>query len=351
MHKMDEITYEHTEMIRTEELTKVYGGGVKALDNVSFSVNKGEVFGFLGPNGAGKSTTIMILTTLLDPSGGKAYVNGCEVTKNRQQARMNLGYVAQSLSVDDVLTGEENLWLQAGFYNLSRDDKRKRLNEVLELVGLNERRGDLVETYSGGMRKRLDIAAGLIHHPRILFLDEPTLGLDTQTRREIWRYITRLREEVGMTIFVTTHYMEEADQICDRIGIIDQGRVIALDTPHNLKKSLGGDLITFSFSDKADKNEITEALKKLAAEPFIKKVNSFGSKENTYIAVTDDGEASLPLFFSSLEKMNAKISRVMLKTPSLDDVFVSFTGSNLREEYSHKEKGASEDSNMRRLRP
>lgn len=350
MQQVTETLQQEKEMIRTENLSKVYPGGTRALEDVSFSVHEGEIFGFLGPNGAGKSTAIMILTTLLEPSGGKAFVNGYEVTKNRQEARMNLGYVSQALSVDDILTGEENLLLQAGFYNIPGKIKRSRLNEVIELVGLSDRRNDLVETYSGGMRKRLDIAAGLIHRPRILFLDEPTLGLDTQTRREIWRYITRLREEEKMTIFVTTHYMEEADQICDRIGIIDQGRLLALDTPFNLKKNLGGDLIIFSFSGNVTEYDIDKSLQSLREESFIKKVNAYTSGEDTYVAVTDDGEATLPLFFSALEKLNVKVGRVTLKTPTLDDVFVSFTGSELREEYSSREKNEMADSSMRRLR-
>lgn len=337
-------------MIEADELSMVYPGNIKALEKISFSVEEGEIFGFLGPNGAGKSTAIMILTTLLQPTGGRAYVNGFEVSKNRLQARMNIGYVSQGLSVDDILTGEENLILQAGFYNIPSKDRSNRIDEVLNLVSLSDRKKDLVETYSGGMRKRLDIAAGLVHRPRILFLDEPTLGLDTQTRREIWHYITELRDREKMTIFVTTHYMEEADQICDRIGIIDQGKILALDTPEELKKTLGGDIITFSFSDDIKADDARKAFDVLCKKKIISEISSAGSDNNTFSAVTADGEVALPLFFSTLEKAGLKVSRVTLKSPTLDDVFVSFTGSELREEYSNREKNEAIASGMRRLR-
>jgi len=341
---------EKKEMIRAESLSKIFPGNIKAVDNVSFSVYEGEIFGFLGPNGAGKSTTIMIFTTLLKPSAGKAFVNGFEVTASRQQVRMSMGYVSQDLSVDDALSARENLWLQAGFYNLPGEVRKRRVAEVLKLVGLEERSGDLVETYSGGMRKRLDIAAGLIHRPRILFLDEPTLGLDIQTRREIWRYIARLREEEGMTIFLTTHYMEEADQICDRIGIIDHGRLITIDTPANLKKSLGGDVITFSFTPETAENDAFKALQKLKAQPFIKKITPLENQEKSFVAVTGNGEETLPLFFAALEGLAVKIGKITLKIPSLDDVFLYYTGRELREERSSKEKSIQERFTMRRLR-
>lgn len=341
---------ERTEMIRTENLVKVFPGGNKAVDDVTFSVYEGEIFGFLGPNGAGKSTTIMILTTLLDATGGKAFVSGFDVSRNRQQVRLNLGYVSQVLSVDDALSGEENLWLQGGFYNLPREERNKRVHEVLELIGLQQRRKDLVETYSGGMRKRLDIAAGLIHRPRVLFLDEPTLGLDIQTRREIWSYIRRLREEAGMTIFLTTHYMEEADQICDRIGIIDHGRLVIIDTPANLKRSLGGDLIFFDFAASLVKLEQEKALQQLEEQHFIKKINPRGSDPHGFVAVCSDGEADLPRFFAVLEQIKVKVSRVTLKIPSLDDVFLAYTGSELREEHVDKEKNMQDRFTMGRLR-
>ncbi|RJX24772.1 MAG: ATP-binding cassette domain-containing protein [Dethiobacter sp.] len=236
-------------------------------------------------------------------------------------------------------------------YNLPAEVRKKRIAEVLKLVGLEERSGDLVETYSGGMRKRLDIAAGLIHRPRILFLDEPTLGLDIQTRREIWRYIARLREEEGITIFLTTHYMDEADQICDHIGIIDHGRLIIIDTPANLKKSLGGDLIIFSFTPETPPDAALRALEKLQEQPFIKKLSPLiKDQEKSFVAVTGSGEETLPLFFTALEGLDVKIGKITLKVPSLDDVFLYYTGRELREERSSKEKSIQERFTMRRLR-
>ncbi|MEM4302989.1 MAG: ATP-binding cassette domain-containing protein, partial [Candidatus Caldarchaeum sp.] len=227
-----------TEAIVAEDLVKVFGKLV-AVDRVWLSVREGELFGFLGPNGAGKTTTINILTTLLRPTSGRAVVGGYDVVAQAEKVRRGVGLVPQDLTVDDELTGWENLMLQAGLYHIPKHEARKKAAEVLELVGLMDAAKRKVETYSGGMRKRLELAAGLIHNPEILFLDEPTLGLDVQTRAAIWDYIKRLRKELGMTVFLTTHYMDEADALCDRIAIIDHGRIKALDTPANLKASLG----------------------------------------------------------------------------------------------------------------
>jgi len=225
-------------IIEAHGLTKVYPGGIVAVNNVSFSVNEGEIFGFLGPNGAGKSTTIAMLTTLISPTKGTATINGIDITRHAYQARLELGFVSQDLAVEDALSGYDNLRLQAGFYHIPRTEAQVRIAEVLKMVDLTARAKDKAETYSGGMRKRLDIACGLIHRPRILFLDEPTLGLDIQTRREIWKYINTLREEIKMTIFLTTHYMDEADSLCDRVAIIDRGIIKTLDTPAALKDAL-----------------------------------------------------------------------------------------------------------------
>ncbi len=236
-------------IIEARGLTKVYPGGIRAVDNVSFSVYEGEIFGFLGPNGAGKSTTIALLTTLISPTSGTATVGGLDITKNPYQVRLALGYVSQDLAVEDALTGYENLRLQAGFYHIPKKEADKRIDEVLEMVDLKNRAKDKAETYSGGMRKRLDIACGLIHRPRLLFLDEPTLGLDIQTRREIWKYVKHLREEIRMTIFLTTHYMDEADSLCDRIAIIDRGVIKTLDTPASLKSAIRGEVANPTLDD------------------------------------------------------------------------------------------------------
>lgn len=236
-------------IIEAQGLTKVYSGGIVAVDNVSFSVKEGEIFGFLGPNGAGKSTTIALLTTLLSPTKGTATINGIDITKHPYQARLELGFVSQDLAVEDALSGFDNLRLQAGFYHLTRAETRDRIAEVLKMVDLSHRAKDKVETYSGGMRKRLDIACGLIHRPRILFLDEPTLGLDIQTRREIWKYVNHLREEIRMTIFLTTHYMDEADSLCDRIAIIDRGVIKTLNTPSALKEEIRNEVENPTLDD------------------------------------------------------------------------------------------------------
>ncbi|MEM3448458.1 MAG: ATP-binding cassette domain-containing protein, partial [Nitrososphaerota archaeon] len=228
--------------IVVERLVKRFGN-IVAVDEVSFTVNRGELFGFLGPNGAGKTTTISILTTLLKPTSGRALVGGFDVESEADKVRRIVGLVPQDITVDDDLTGWENLMLHAGLYHLDRQEAKRRAREVLELVNLLDAASRKVETYSGGMRKRLELAAGLMHHPQILFLDEPTLGLDVQTRTAIWDYVKRLRNELGMTIFLTTHYMDEADTLCDRIAIIDHGKIRAIDTPTNLKNSLGGDII------------------------------------------------------------------------------------------------------------
>jgi ABC-2 type transport system ATP-binding protein len=226
--------------IQVDGLTKVYRGGITAVKAISFAVEQGEIFGFLGPNGSGKTTVMQILTTLVLPSAGRALVMGTDVVRRADEARRCLGYVSQDLAVDDCLTGRENLSLQARFYGLPRREARSRSDEVLDLVGLTDRADDLVETYSGGMRKRLDIAGALLHRPSVLLLDEPTLGLDSQTRTAIWDYARQLRTRAGITIFLTTHYIDEADGVCDRIAVIDQGEIRAIGAPRELKARHGG---------------------------------------------------------------------------------------------------------------
>ncbi|MEM4597729.1 MAG: ATP-binding cassette domain-containing protein, partial [Thermoplasmata archaeon] len=211
-------------IIETVDLKKIYSGNVVAVDGINLKINKSEIYGFLGLNGAGKTTTIKILSTLIKPTSGKAFINGMDVVKEQEKVRKIIGLVPQDLSVDDDLKGIENLELQAEFYGMNKEDARKKAKELLELVDLYHAKDKYVSTYSGGMRKRLDLISGLMHEPEILFLDEPTLGLDVQTRTKMWEYIRTLRKEFGITIFVTTHYLEEADQLCDRVGIIDRGK-------------------------------------------------------------------------------------------------------------------------------
>ncbi|MCJ2539744.1 MAG: ATP-binding cassette domain-containing protein, partial [Candidatus Thermoplasmatota archaeon] len=231
-----------TPAISVEGLTRDFDE-VKAVDNISFQVRRGEMFGFLGPNGAGKTTTISMMCTLLHPTSGKVNVWGHDAQREPDKVRSEIGIVFQDQSVDEDLTGYENMWFHARLYKVERAIIDQRIHEMLDMVELTDRAHDQVKTYSGGMKRRLEIARGLLHHPHVLFLDEPTLGLDPQTRRHIWDYIRKLNEEEGVTIFLTTHYMDEADELCDRIAIIDHGRIVAMDTPNGLKASMGGDVV------------------------------------------------------------------------------------------------------------
>ncbi|MFQ5836319.1 MAG: ATP-binding cassette domain-containing protein [Candidatus Bathyarchaeia archaeon] len=309
-------------VIEASDLTKRFGTLV-AVDHVSFSVEEGEIFGFLGPNGAGKTTTINMLTTLLNPTEGSAKVGGFDVKKQDGKVREIVGLVPQDITVDDDLTGMENMMLQAKLYHVPTEVARERIREALGLVGLSDAANRRVETYSGGMRKRLELAEGLIHYPKVLFLDEPTLGLDVQTRVVMWDYIKKLRDEHRITMFLTTHYMEEADILCDRIAIIDHGKIVALDTPQNLKDSLGGDIIELEFNRKMD--DQTETLRSL---PQVKDVKKIG---DMYRIKVSKGEKALPEIMENMLKMNLRISRVSLVKPTLDQVYLEYTGRSLRE--------------------
>ena len=333
-------------IIKTENLTKNYSGNIKAVDSVSFEVEEEEIYGFLGPNGAGKTTTILMLITLLKPTSGKATVCGFDISKEQAKVRGNIGYVSQDTAVDENLTGRENLLLQGRFYHLPKEVLEKRINEVLEMVDLADRASSLVSTYSGGMRKRLDIAEGLIHRPRVLFVDEPTLGLDIQTRHKIWEYIQRLREEAHMTIFLTTHYMDEADKLCDRIGIIDYGQIKVIGEPNELKSQIGGDIITLRFTNQTNNNAdnaLTEIKKLQAIENIVPIKDSFN-------VVAKDGETTVPKIFEVAEKMGTTIESISLKRPTLDDVFMAYTGRELREETGSKEDLMKERIRMWRVR-
>lgn len=334
-------------IIEVNNLTKVFPNGVTAVDGVSFTVAEGEIFGFLGPNGAGKSTTIAMLTTLIAPTSGSATVADADIMRQATKVRFAIGYVSQDLAVDDNLTGYDNLRMQAGFYHLTREQAKQRIDEVLAMVELTDRAKDLVETYSGGMRKRLDIACGLIHRPKLLFLDEPTLGLDIQTRREIWRYVNHLRNETKMTIFLTTHYMDEADILCDRIAIIDHGQIKALDTPTALKQTLGGDRVEFHF-DAGTPEEIAKAVETVRALAFVEEVRDLG--EAKYSALVTSGESAIPSIFEAVVGQPAKIGSITVKRPSLDEVFLHYTGRELREEGGGQESAFRSRMVMRRTR-
>jgi len=301
--------------IEVDNLTKKFKDLV-AVDRVSLTVSRGEIFGFLGPNGAGKTTIIKILATLLRPSSGQAVVNGYDVVRQAASVRRSIGMVFQDPSLDERLTAEENLLFHAVLYRVPRWEALKRAGELLELVGLSERRRDLVRTFSGGMRRRLEVARGLLHHPAVLFLDEPTLGLDPQTRSHIWEHIRLLHRELGTTVFLTTHYMEEAE-VCGRIGIIDYGRIIALDTPAGLKRLVGGDVVTVKATDN-----------KVLMDRVQERFGLSGKPDGDFVYFeTLQGESFIP----ELARAVPDIREVRLRQPTLEDVFLKLTGRAIRD--------------------
>ena len=328
--------------IELKSLTKSFGD-VIAVNDISLSVKNGEIFGFLGPNGAGKSTTIMILTTLLKPTSGQALLSGFDVMTNAKQVRQNIGYVQQETTVDEYLTGRENLLLQAKLNHIPKNEINKRIDEILELIELTDKQDKPVGTYSGGMRKRLDIAGGLLHRPKVLFLDEPTVGLDIQTRRKIWGYIKKIHDEFEMTIFLTTHYMEEADKLCDRIGIIDGGKIQVIDSPENMKKAMGNEVISIILEEEKNYNSFLSELKKIE---FVNKINEDGSKLTLFAS---NGTEVIPKIFQISSELNIKIISISLTQPTLDDVFISYTGHEIRDDDSGFNR-KREHAKMKRLR-
>ena len=319
-------------IIEVKNLTKQFNG-LTAVDHVSFEVKKGEIFGFLGPNGAGKSTTINMLSTLLIPTEGEATINSFNVLTQRDDVRKSIGLVFQDPSLDDRLTAEENLRFHAKLYGVPKEEYKKRMEEVLHLVDLWDRKEGIIKTFSGGMKRRLEIARGLVHYPQVLFLDEPTLGLDPQTRAHLWEYILRLKKERAMTIFMTTHYMNEAEN-CDRIAIIDYGKIVALDTPVNLKKQVGGDIIKMTSGQH---RKLKEELEKR----YNKEVKEEDGKLRLEVA---DGEKFLPHLFNELD---TKIDSIELHKPTLDDVFLHLTGRKIREEEASSKDRLREHSRRR----
>jgi ABC-2 type transport system ATP-binding protein len=310
------------DIIATENLTKTFDG-FTAVDHIKFSVKEGEIFGFLGPNGAGKTTTIKMLTTLLYPTEGSASIAGFDILKQRANVRENIGIVFQEPALDTELTCRENLDFHARMYGLPQETRKKRIVEVLTLVDLFDKKDVLVKYYSGGMKRRLEIARGLMHSPRVLFLDEPTLGLDAQTRRAIWEYIKQLNKDENTTIFLTTHYMDEADFLCDRIGIIDHGKILIMNTVDNLKKSVGNDVITLSCSD------IETLQKRLEQESWISKITPHASFLTLGV---ERGEEKIPVIFDIARTVNVSISSIDVRKPTLDDVFLYYTGRSIREQ-------------------
>ncbi|MGQ9760244.1 MAG: ATP-binding cassette domain-containing protein [Candidatus Methanomethylicaceae archaeon] len=303
-------------IIETVGITKIFKN-IVAVDHIDLSVEEGEIFGLLGPNGAGKTTLLSMLATLLRPTAGTARINGYNILRHPAMVRKSIGMVFQAPSSDDLLTGWENLYLHALMFGVPSDVRRERIEEVLELVDLKERAKDLVKTYSGGMRRRLELARGLIHKPKILLLDEPTLGLDPQTRGHIWKYIKRLARDERVTILMTTHYMEEADALCDRVAIIDHGRIKALDSPAKLKMKIGKSMIRAKVNN--------PNLEKIMNLPYVSKVEV---KDRDVIIILSEVGAHIQEVLCNL----GEASFVELREPTLNDVFLNLTGREIREE-------------------
>ena len=309
-------------IIETRKLVKKYGD-LAAVNGIDLKISEGEIFGLLGPNGAGKTTILNILSCMLLPTSGEAYVNGYNVVKHVQQVRESIGIVFQDPAIDDNLTGRENMEIHAMLYDVPSKLAKQRIDEALELVELTDRANSLVKTYSGGMRRRLEIARGLVHRPKVLFLDEPTIGLDPQTRAKIWDYIEALAKQEKMTIIITTHYMDEADRLCDRVAIIDLGEIKAEGSPGELKKQLGGDVITVKT------RSINKLAKMVSKLDFVKSVN----KTNGEVKINlENGEAHMADVVGAVRDQGIPIEAITLHEPTLNDVFLHFTGREIREE-------------------
>jgi len=318
-----------TNSIEVSEIVKSFGT-LTAVKGVSFDVKEGEFFGFLGPNGAGKTTLIRMLTTLLKPTSGTAKVAGLDVVENPREVRKNIGVVPQAMTSDLDLTGIENMDIYGKFYEIPKRERKDRISYLLDIVGLSQRGNDLVASYSGGMRRRLEIAKALMHRPKILFLDEPTIGLDPQSRHVIWELLRKLRaEDPSITIFLTTHYMEEAEVLSDRVAIIDSGSIIAIGTTKQLKTDLpGNDIITISFSNLSE--TLAEALKeRIGGLSFVHKIQKEDSTLRVYV---DNGAKNLPTLLDEIKSQGGQVSSVGIHEQSLEDVFIHYTGKSIREE-------------------
>lgn len=305
-----------TNAVEVRSLAKAYGK-LRAVDGITFEVESGEMFGFLGPNGAGKTTTISMLCTLVKPTSGSAQVAGRDVVSERERVRKNIGLVFQDPTLDELLTAEQNLRFHGVLYGLRRSDLKDRMTKVLKMVELEGRRHDLVRTFSGGMRRRLEIARGLLHSPRVLFLDEPTVGLDPQTRLHIWDYIDELSRTEDITIFLTTHYLEEAER-CSRIAIIDAGKIVAIDTPAALKASVGDDCVTLQTED--DLESARQIKERLGVDAVVESA--------LLTCMVPNGEAFIPRL---IEALDVGVRSISTRKPTLDDVFVKYTGRAIRD--------------------
>ena len=314
-------------IIKVENLSKQFGE-LTAVNNISFEVDEGSIFGFLGPNGAGKTTTINILCTLLAPTSGKTFIAGHDCLKEPSEVRKNIGIVFQDTTLDKDLTAYENLMFHAYLYDVRKSEINGRIDDALHFVGLYERRNDLVKIFSGGMKRRLEVARGMIHRPKVLFLDEPTLGLDPQSRANLWEFIVGLPKKHNVTIFMTTHYMEEAE-VCDKIAIIDKGQIITLGSPDELKKTIGGDVIYIRTSD--NKNAKLEIEKLFNVE--------VSEKDDELFLTSLKGDACIPEIIKTIGEI---VLSVRLQRPTLNDVFLKMTGKQIREQNGSSENTVKE---------
>ncbi|MCX6777336.1 MAG: ATP-binding cassette domain-containing protein [Candidatus Micrarchaeota archaeon] len=316
--------------IEMRGLTKKFNG-FTAVDSISLDIREGEIFGLLGPNGAGKTTTISMLSTILAPTSGSAKVWGHDIVGEKDAVRKSIGIVFQDPSLDDELTGRENMDFHGRLYDIDGDTRGKRITELLKLVDLEKHADKQVKTYSGGMKRRLEIARGLMHKPKVLFLDEPTLGLDPQTRRKLWDYIKDFNRKEKVTIILTTHYMEEADFLCGRVAIVDQGKIIRLDTPEKLKELLGGDILSIEVSDP---KKLSGLLKKAS---LARNVQIVGSAMNV---IASNGSRTLPKIIELACKNGIEVNTAVMKRPSLEDVFIHYTGRGIREQEAEPKRSA-----------
>ncbi len=322
-----------SEVIKAEGLTKVFNKHLTAVDHVNFNVNQGEIFGFLGPNGAGKTTTINMLITILKPTEGKASVLGFDIAKQDNSVRNVIGVVPQEYTADEDLTGLENVLLCADLYGIPRNVAKERAMDLLKLVELTDFKDKKVQTYSGGMRRRLELACGLINRPKALFLDEPTLGLDVQTRIATWNYIRKLKKEYGMTLFMTTHYLEEADALCDRVAIIDHGKIVVIGAPEELKHSLGGDLITLTIKENDDVSALIKT---------VEHVKEVRKEDGAYRIKAEIGEVTTPFIIETLRKKGFTVTKLSLTEPTLNEVYLEYTGKSMRDAEESREVFASQ---------
>lgn len=329
-----------SKIIEAEGLTKVYKGKVKAVDHISFSVDEGEVFGFLGPNGAGKTTTIKMLNTLASITDGNARVAGFSVKESPAQVRDNIGVVPQEFTADDELTGLENMILVARLHHIKGTTAKANSKDLLQLVGLSDASNRKVRTYSGGMRRRLQLVMGLQHKPKVLFLDEPTLGLDVQTRSKMWEYIKGLNKDRGLTVFMTTHYLEEADSLCDRIAIIDHGVIKVSGSPSQLKETVGGDIVTLGLSEGTE--DLTEFFDGIEGAKGVTRTGSL------YRIKLPKAEKALPAIVQGLVQKQVQINEISFTKPTLDQVFLEVTGKSMRDDAAPETDSGWENIRMQR---